>query len=191
MKKVLFIISIVCVALTMQSCPGSIGGYEPHGDYNVKVGVASILTSQDTIDVKDNIELRTLYPSNYLQPCLWFPERNSFTGVHELHVQKLSNNGESIVIEGDGIYINDELVPFSCFTDPSDTIFQIVNAFGKTETIVIKKCQVPYELTDVINQLEINYPHLVHHINDMEDHHFNSYRINKDELFPRIYIDEK
>lgn len=95
------------------------------------------------------------------------------------------------MIESPRIYINDELVSLSSFTDPADTILDVVNVFGQVETIVIKKQQVPYKLADVISKLEKSYPNLIHRINDSDTHNFSNYQVSiTNSLFPIIYINE-
>lgn len=196
MKKSLYAISIIFSAITLQSCPGSIN--QPQNVYNSRHGEAYILTLNDTLqikysDAKENQHISLLYPSDYLQQVSWFPEQEDSVkhavDIHELHVRKETDNGEVVVIEGYNIFINDEPWNYNAFTDPADTIQEVINALGQVETIIIKKRPAPYKLEDVIEQLELNYPDYVHRFSDMETHHFNNWEVTMDKSkWPKIYL---
>ena len=199
MNKQLLFLPIIILALTMQGCPSSIN--EPQDHYESSTACAYILSPKDTIkvrsyDSKENPKENTLYPSDYLQQTTWYSGARD--GVkhsvekHELHVKKLTSNAEVVVIEGMKLYINDELWGFTSFIDPSDTIQEWVNAFGEKQQIVVHIQPAPYELADVIEQLELHYPSLVHRLNDTEEHNFNNYQATLDvSSFPKIYIDKE
>lgn len=199
MKKQLSFLPIIILALTMQGCPSSIN--EPQNHYESRTGEAYILSTKDTVKVKhyDSKEYPhtdTLYPLDYLQHVIWYAEPHDSiehsVETHELHVQKLTTHAEIIVIEGSPLYINDELWSLDSFTDPSDTIDILVNAFGEQQQIVRHKRPAPYELVDVIEQLELHYPNLVHHVNDTEKHNFSNYQVSMvKSLYPKIYIDKE
>lgn len=70
MKQILYAISIICFALTMQSCPGPQN--PPQTVMNTKIGEVYIISALDTTeirysDAKYNMHKRILYPNAYLQ----------------------------------------------------------------------------------------------------------------------------
>lgn len=196
MKKILFAISIITIGLTFQSCPSHRN--EPQNVMNSRHGCAYILSVNDTVqakfsDVKEYPHTDILYPSTYPQQVTWYPEQDDSiqhsANIHELRLKKLTDNGEAIVIESSQIYINDEVWSLSSFTDPADTIREIIDALGQKQTIVLHKKPAPYNLDDVIEQLELNYPEYIHRFSDTETHHFNNWQVTMDKnLIPKIYL---
>jgi hypothetical protein len=196
MKKVLFYICLISFVFTFQGCP-DVGPNQEH--YDPQWGAVAILSPQDSVYVRyyDSAELpheMVLSPSSYLQQAVWYAEYDKDVlhseEIHELHVRKLTNNDESIVIEGDRIYINDTLWGYESFYDPADSIV-IDWDWGSLsyDTTIVHYEQCPYELSDVIEQLSLHYPDLVHRLNDTVEHNFSNHQIIRDRKnWPRIYL---
>lgn len=177
MKKIVFYVSLACVlALTLQSCPIAQSPTDAH---------TFIVSPEDSVEYryyhnndKKSPTSKTLAPSIYPQGMIWIADvwnkQYKQDEYHELHVRKLTNNAEAIVIEGSEVFINDSLCQYEDFKDPADTLY------GPA---------LPYALEDVIEQLELHYPNLVHRINDTEEHHFSNYKVSVDRsLMPRITL---
>lgn len=113
MKKLFEILSLFFVAAILQGCPTT--------KTNTRWGVAYVLTASDTAEVYysnvagDRMSC-DLFPSAYLQQVLWYPEQDNSIEhseeKHELHLRKMSNNSESVVIEAEAVYINDVFLRF-------------------------------------------------------------------------------
>ena len=198
MKKLSLAISVICLALTLQSCPSHRN--DPQNVMNTRFGCAYILSVNDTVqakfsDVKEYPHTDILYPSIYPKQVTWYPEQDDSiqhsANIHELRVKKLTDNGEVIIIESSRFYINDEYWALDSFTDPADTIREVIDALGQKQTIVLHKKPAPYNLNDVIEQLELNYPQYVHRFSDLKTHNFSNWEVTMHEnLYPRIYLKE-
>lgn len=196
MKKKLFYLCLVCIILAFQGCVGPI-----QTNYVETIGYAYVLSPQDSFKIRfynlKGYPTDTIFsPSNYLEVCPWYPEQSEdiphSEEKHELHVRKLTNYDESIVIEGGEIYINDECWYYSDMQDPADSLLIYWNLDSlRYDTVIIHPNKCPYEVTDVIEQLSLHYPDLVHRLNDTEEHNFSNYQLNKDNKnSPRIYLPE-
>ncbi len=197
MKKFLFYLCLVCIILAFKGCIGPL-----QTNYVETIGYAYVLSPQDSFKIRfynlKGYPTDTIFsPSNYLEVCPWYPEQSEdiphSEEKHELHVKKLTNKSESIVIEGYHIYINDTLWGYNSFTDPADSIAYFWN-WDKLarDTVIIRIKQCPYKLADVIEQLSLHYPDLIHRLNDTEEHNFSNYQIIRDiKQTPRIYLPKK
>jgi hypothetical protein len=202
MKKVLFYLCLVGIVFILQGCP-FLGAGPMQGHYDPVIGCASIFSPLDSVYVRsyDAAELpheETLPPSNYLIGVSWYAEYSEdiphSTEKHELHVRKLTNNEECIVIEGYGVYVNDTAWSLQTnFKDPADSIITYWNWDSLSyDTVIVHYKQCPYELSDVIEQLSMHYPNLVHGLNDTVEHNFSNHQIVGDRKnWPRIYLPTK
>ena len=198
MKKVLFYVYLIGAVFAFHGCP--IG---PIQNNTVLVtGCAHIYSPKDSVSVRyyDAAGLphyNIFSPSNYFRQQEWYPEQSEdiphSEEKHELHVRKLTNYDESIVIEGGEIYINDECWYYSDMQDPADSLLIYWNLDSlRYDTVIIHPNKCPYEVTDVIEQLSLHYPDLVHRLNDTEEHNFSNYQLNctNNKNSPRIYLPE-
>lgn len=192
MKKYTLYVGLIMITLAMQSCPIS--------QNNDKVGCAFLISPQDIVDVRsydllEDVEYHTYYACDYPQQMSWTPEQSEKTPhsveLHELHIRKRTNKSESIVIEGYGLYINDEYWTYLNFSDIPDRTREIIDPYtGEVQTLDIHFERSPYDLEDVIKELDKNYPELVHRINDTEEHSFKHYEVSHyRNAIPRITID--
>ena len=201
MKKVLFYLCLVGIVFILQGCP-LIGPGPMQDRYDPQLGMAFILSLKDSVYTRfyDAAELphdTTFPPSIYLNGVTWYAEYSDeiphSAEKHELHIRKLTNNEECIVIEGDAVYINDTLWSLQTFNDPADSIRIYWNwdSFSY-DTVIVHNKQCPYELSDVIEQLSMHYPNLVHRLNDTVEHNFSNHQIVGDRKnWPRIYLPTK
>ena len=215
MKKSIYYICLIAAILCLQGCP-YIGPNDPENPKgqtegmgnnqtcnNTIFGQAYLLSPSDSVSTRYYLEAYsqnyTISPSNYLQEMIWTAVASDYDSPvtsqpydaekNQLHIKKLTNYSEAIVLECGVIYINDERWPLSNFRDPSDTIIIEKNALGKQDTIRQHFKIPPYDLQKVIEQLELNYPELVHRINDTTTHHFKNYEVSRNpSLFPKIYL---
>lgn len=197
MKKLFEILSLICIAAILQGCPTT--------STNTKWGVAYVLTASDTAEVYySNVAggrmSRDLFPSAYLQQIIWYPEQHNSVKhseeKHELHLRKMTNNSEAVVIEAEAIYINDVLYDLSGYYDPADSVQMGIDALGQTYTIITHKpTQPPYDLADVIDELEKTYPDVVHRVNDTEWHNYKNYKYSTPTTYGleelKIYLPEQ
>ena len=203
MKKVLFYVCLIGIVFTFQGCP-LIGPGPMQDRYDPVIGCAYIYSPKDSVYVRyyDIAECpydKTFSPSDYFYQQEWYPEQEAdvlHSGEkHELHVRKLTNNGESIVIEGRGIYINDECWYYDSMMDPADSIRVFWNLDSlRYDTVIFHRQYVcPYKVVDVIEQLSLHYPDLVHRLNDTIEHNFNNHLLNTSNhtTYPRIYLPTK
>ena len=175
MKKSILYISIICLALSLQGCPITCN--------NTTTGFAYVLSLQDTIecmqyDGLSGMEKNGLvYPSNYLTRVHWGvnPDESYPAEKNVLYLKKLTNHAECIVILGYCLYINDMLYSY--------------DSYGYQYKMNASEDNSPYTLEDIIEQLELHYPHLVYRIHDTDTHVFDDYKVSHDKsLYPRIYI---
>ena len=198
MKKVLFYVYLIGAVFAFHGCP-IIGPIQNNAV--LVTGSAYIYSPKDSVSVRyyDLEELphyNIFSPSNYFRQQEWYPEQSEdiphSEEKHELHVRKLTNYDESIVIEGRDIYINDERWYYGDMQDPADSLFIAWNRDSlRYDTIIIHRNKCPYKVDDIIEQLSLHYPDLIHRLNDMEEHNFSNYQLNKDNKnSPRIYLPE-
>ena len=198
MKKFLFYMCLIGIVFTFQGCP-YMSPIQNHTDPQPP-GMTSIFSPQDSVYVRsydaEGLPHEMVFPpSIYQNGVSWWYEYSDdiphSTEKHELHVRKLTNYEESIVIEGDAVYINDTLWSLQTgFADPADSIKIEWNWITqKYDTLKRHYKPCPYELSDVIEQLSLHYPDLVHRLNDTVEHNFSNHQIVSDrENWPRIYL---
>ena len=195
MQKKIFYLCLVGIAFVFQGCPGSIN--QPQTSVDRTTGFTFVLSPQDSIKVRyyDFVEqphTKIFAPSNYLNIVTWAPEQRKWDPdkgtihtphdeeKHELHLRKLTNYEETIVIEGCGVFINDTYWDYASFRDPADTIRLFWNfETHKQDTVIIPIKPCPYKLEDIIEQLELHYPDIVHRLNDTIEHNFSNYLVSQ------------
>ena len=153
--------SLIMLALVFQGCP--ISNYKP------LEGEANIVTQADTVlvsyrDINNHYQVKTLYPSPYVQSILWcevdYKEKLSEEErqANKLHVKKLTNHSTSYVLHGYGCYVDDIQYGYG-------------NAWGDPDISYMKK---PCELDEVINGVMKSYPDWITLIEDNEVHTFDA-----------------
>lgn len=199
MKKTVYLIFLVCLAFVMKSC---FGVKNPPQIHQPPLSCwAYILSPQDTVKVnyygvEKKKRFDVIYPSPYPQEFVWlpFPDQEGYptetTDIQAFKVQKLSNNSEIVVIECVSFYINDELYSFQSYFDPADSI-SILDFNGKPDTVIMHRKYSPYDLKEVIDEIERQYPDYVHRITDSDIHKLNNWEAFLSENIPRIYLDKE
>lgn len=188
MKKSILYISIICLALSLQGCPIT--------NTNHATGLAYLLSVQDTVEVvsynmRDYVQSEVLYPKNTLQYMAWTIDRNDPNSLQndKLQITKQTNHAESLVIIGQGVYINDKFWHYHSITNMSLDEPTVSEGLSENKGNFTNRC--PYSLAEIIEQLSLHYPHLLLRINDVEPHYVDNYEATVVyEKVPKIYINQ-
>lgn len=164
-------LSLILVALTLQSCPQCVVQAP-------KMGVLYVYSPADEVSYQyyhsPSLHEGTFFANDILlRQIIWnpfLPEGEEYP----VHLQKKSNKQLSYVLWGDQIYINDSLVGLGSYTYPVDTM------------------QPPHlcPITTIIDSLTAKYPNWIYILDDTCEHSLNQWELGYKVLdeVPHIYL---